>query len=115
MPDMIVAAVFVVLVSGIAQGATYAGVRVETEKWQAAIDAASAAGGGTVKIPLGRNVTGGLFLRDGGRSTPELEKALSKLVFMHGMWKSGDLYRAKVDAVYREMEKARNRSAGAAK
>ncbi len=43
---------------------TASGIVVETEKWQAAIDAASAAGGGTVTIPEGRHVTGGLFLRD---------------------------------------------------
>lgn len=36
---------------------------LETEKWQAAIDAAAAAGGGKVTIPAGRHLTGGLELR----------------------------------------------------
>ena len=36
----------------------------ETERWQRAIDAASAAGGGTVTVPAGRHVVGSLFLKD---------------------------------------------------
>ena len=64
---------FVAVVVGMMTGVmTSFGVVVETEKWQAAIDAASAAGGGTVKIPQGRHVTGGLFLRD--NVTLEIEK-----------------------------------------
>ena len=37
--------------------------KLETAKWQAAIDAASAAGGGVVSVPKGDHPTGGLFLR----------------------------------------------------
>ena len=40
-------------------------VRRETARWQRAIDAASAAGGGTVTMPAGRHVVGTLFLRSG--------------------------------------------------
>lgn len=69
---MVLAAVAVALVGGPVSAAEPVGPKVETEKWQAAIDAASAAGGGTVKIPKGRHVTGGLFLRD--NVTLELEK-----------------------------------------
>ena len=42
-----------------------AGDGLETERWQAAIDAASAKGGGVVTIPSGRHLTGQLYLRDG--------------------------------------------------
>ena len=35
----------------------------ETAKWQAAIDAAAAAGGGTVTVPKGRHLVGQLELR----------------------------------------------------
>ena len=42
-----------------------AGVPVETAKWQQAIDAASAKGGGRVVIPKGFHVTGHLKLRNG--------------------------------------------------
>jgi hypothetical protein len=45
-------------------------------------------------------------LRDTGRGTEELDRALAGLVFMPEMWKSGELYRAKVDAVYRAMAAA---------
>ena len=47
-----------------------------------------------------------MVLRKTGRSTAELEKALADLVFVPGMWKSSKHYRAKVDAVYRALEKA---------
>ena len=40
-----------------------AGSGLETAKWQAAIDAASAAGGGTVAVPAGDHPTGMLLLK----------------------------------------------------
>lgn len=40
------------------------------------------------------------------RGTPELQRALSDLIFMPEMWKDSSLYRKKVDAVYQAMEAA---------
>lgn len=47
-----------------------------------------------------------MVLRQTGRGTAELEKALADLVFVPEMWKSARHYRARVDAVYRAMSKA---------
>jgi hypothetical protein len=46
------------------------------------------------------------IIRDTGRSTGELEKALSGLLFRPDMWKATGLYREKVDAVYTAIENA---------
>ena len=72
MKNGILAAVLVALTGTVSTADDLSAVKVETGKWQAAIDAASAGGGGTVTIPEGRHVTGGLFLRD--NVTLKLEK-----------------------------------------
>lgn len=45
------------------EGGKVAEGRLETRLWQARIDAASSAGGGTVVMPAGRHLTGSLFLK----------------------------------------------------
>ena len=68
------------------------GHRLETAKWQAAIDAASAAGGGVVEIPAGDHPTGMLRLKsnvelrlqEGARLVASGDPADYKLVKMPG-------------------------------
>lgn len=86
-----VAVAAIIAVESVAVASTD-GHRLETAKWQAAIDAASAAGGGVVEIPAGDHPTGMLRLKsnvelrlqEGARLVASGDPADYKLVKMPG-------------------------------